>query len=402
MGHAETWGAEITPGLLERGAELEQRLGLELEFNESPGVWLGRQLMRLGEIDRPHAIFEALEAKAAARGDEVTRTLLLWYRSLVDWYAGRWQRALEFAAAANELGEQSQFAHNLAWAGRVRGLLEADLGLVEEARASANDALDASRGDEIFTIASLGVLGRLELELGNVDVGCGLSARITRTAARRRRERSGAPRLGGHDRDTRRAGRARAGRCLPGAVRAACAAARKPVGDRCGGALPRPAAAPRRATSTAAFEAFERALAELEAHPYPLERGRTLLCLGTVRRQAQQKKAAREALEQALAIFEELGARLWAEKARAELRRVSGRRGASEELTETELRVAALAAQGQTNKEIAAELFMGVSTVEMHLSRVYRKLGVRRAELGAALAMAQGEAATNMDEAAQT
>ena len=150
------------------------------------------------------------------------------------------------------------------------------------------------------------------------------------------------------------------------------------------------------------LQAFERGLAELEAYPYPLERGRTLLCLGTVRRQAQQKKAAREALEQALAIFEELGARLWAEKARGELRRVSGRRGASEELTETELRVAALAAQGQTNKEIAAELFMGVSTVEMHLSRVYRKLGVRRAELGAALAMAQGEAATNMDEAAQT
>ena len=53
-------------------------------------------------------------------------------------------------------------------------------------------------------------------------------------------------------------------------------------------------------------------------------------------------------------------------------------------MTETEHRVAELAAQGRTNKEIAAELFMGVSTVESHLSHVYRKLGVRRAELGPA------------------
>jgi DNA-binding NarL/FixJ family response regulator len=65
------------------------------------------------------------------------------------------------------------------------------------------------------------------------------------------------------------------------------------------------------------------------------------------------------------------------------LKRVSGRRAQSrDELTDAEQRVAELAAQGKKNKEIAAALFLGVSTVEMHLSRVYRKLGVRsRTEL---------------------
>ena len=109
-----------------------------------------------------------------------------------------------------------------------------------------------------------------------------------------------------------------------------------------------------------------------------------------VRRQAQQKRAAREDIEAALATFDELGAALWAEKARAELGRISGRAPASEELTETERRVAELAAQGRTNKEIAAELYMGVSTVEAHLSHVYRKLGVRRAELATQLSPRSG------------
>src|SRR5207244_75132 len=122
----------------------------------------------------------------------------------------------------------------------------------------------------------------------------------------------------------------------------------------------------------AAIATFEQSLA---GHSFPFERGRTLLCLGVVRRQAQQKKAARAALEQALAAFDELGARPWADKARAELRRISGRRPADDALTETETRVAELAALGRSNKEIAAELYMGVSTVEQHLSRVYRKLG---------------------------
>jgi DNA-binding NarL/FixJ family response regulator len=130
------------------------------------------------------------------------------------------------------------------------------------------------------------------------------------------------------------------------------------------------------------------------------ECGRTLLALGSTRRRAKQKRAAREALEQALALFEELGARLWAAKAREELARIGGRRPASKNLTETERRVASLAAEGHSNKEIAAALFVSVHTVEAHLSRIYRKLEIRsRAELGRRIAAS--EDATIEDTAAK-
>jgi DNA-binding NarL/FixJ family response regulator len=86
-------------------------------------------------------------------------------------------------------------------------------------------------------------------------------------------------------------------------------------------------------------------------------------------------------------IFGELGARLWAERASAELGRISGGSAAStDDLTETEARVAALVAVGRANKQVAAELHITVRTVESNLTRIYRKLGVRsRTELAAKL-----------------
>jgi ATP/maltotriose-dependent transcriptional regulator MalT len=116
------------------------------------------------------------------------------------------------------------------------------------------------------------------------------------------------------------------------------------------------------------------------SQPEPELSTRQTLCNGVARRHGNQKATARASLEDALAIFEQLGARLWADKARTELRRISGRRAAGEQLTEAELQVATLAAHGESNRHIAAALYMGLSTVEAHLSRVYRKLGVGRAE----------------------
>jgi DNA-binding CsgD family transcriptional regulator len=125
-----------------------------------------------------------------------------------------------------------------------------------------------------------------------------------------------------------------------------------------------------------AWNAFERALDSQRRISEPYELARTLLAYGTARRRAKSRGQARELLEEALAIFEHLGAKLWVERVRGELARVGGSRRPADELTATEQRVAELVAGGRSNKAVAGELFMSVKTVEGNLSRIYRKLGV--------------------------
>ena len=131
-----------------------------------------------------------------------------------------------------------------------------------------------------------------------------------------------------------------------------------------------------------AVAVLEDALGAHDRLPQPVERARTLLALGTALRLARRKRLARETLEEALATFERVGTPLWAEKARAELARIGGRKAAGDGLTATEQKIAALVAAGRSNKEVAAELFVAPRTVEGHLSHIYEKLGITsRAQL---------------------
>ena len=126
---------------------------------------------------------------------------------------------------------------------------------------------------------------------------------------------------------------------------------------------------------------LERAVAQHEEVGDPFGAARALLSLGVVRRRARKKRDARAAIQAALAGFEELGSATWAEKARGELGSIGGRTR-EEGLTPAERRVADLVAEGRTNREVAAALFVTERTVASHLSHVYAKLGVRsRTEL---------------------
>jgi ATP/maltotriose-dependent transcriptional regulator MalT len=138
---------------------------------------------------------------------------------------------------------------------------------------------------------------------------------------------------------------------------------------------------------------FAESLAALvKVGPIAFEQARTLLCSGEAMRRNRRPAAAREPLHEALTLFESLGARPWAARARAELaasgvkdQRVRMAASAAmrlEELSPQELQVARIAARGQNNIEVAAALFVSRKTVEAHLTRVYRKLGIRsRTEL---------------------
>jgi DNA-binding CsgD family transcriptional regulator len=148
-----------------------------------------------------------------------------------------------------------------------------------------------------------------------------------------------------------------------------------------------------RATIAAAAGAYDRAVSlcerslELQGRlPEPFDLAHTRLVLGTVLRRAQKKARAREALQAAVDEFDAIGARVWRDKANAELRRIGGRAPARN-LTATEEKIAALVATGRTNQEVATALFMSPKTVEWNLSKIYRKLDVSsRVELAAKLA----------------
>ena len=131
---------------------------------------------------------------------------------------------------------------------------------------------------------------------------------------------------------------------------------------------------------------LQRAVDQHEEVGDPFGRARALLGLGIVRRRARQKRGAREAIEAALAGFEQLGAATWVEKARSELGQIGGRTR-QEGLSAAERRVAVLVAEGHTNREVAAALFLTERTIASHLTHIYAKLGIRsRTELARLLA----------------
>jgi DNA-binding CsgD family transcriptional regulator len=334
--------------------------------------------MCLSDFDAARPLLADADNRAKATGDEGTRAHVLFHRFQVEWFTGCWAEADELATQALDLADQLRDDQYRVIALYARAHLDAHLGRDEPARTGATEAVAIADAvsDALFALQSRTVLGFLALSRGDAAAADrelrGLPAWLYSNGWREPTDFAWAnaieAMIGIGD--------------LPEAetwlerYEDLAARSRRPwalaTAARSRGLL-----LEARGNIEGAREALGRALAEHARMRCPFERGRTLLAAGSIRRRAREKRSARENLEEAHRIFESVGARLWSGRAGDELARISGRRPAASNLTTTETRLAALAAEGLSNKEIAAALHISVHTVEAHLTRIYRKLGIR-------------------------
>jgi DNA-binding CsgD family transcriptional regulator len=298
----------------------------------------------------------------------------------LDFRVGRWVPALANAHEAIALFEETRVPAERGHACATLARIEAALGRDDECRAHAREAFDADTASGLLmaTAYAGAALGLLELGRGNpADAIVALEPveRILRDGE------IGEPWIVHAVPDlieayVRADETARASATLDmfetqaeatGRISARAAAA------RCRGML----------TIGPAFEeSFRDALALHAQVPTPFEHGRTELAYGERLRRAGRRTEARERLRSALQTFDRLGAEPWSERARVELRASgqtvrAGEQRTIDMLTPQELQVAALVADGATNRETAAALFLSVKTIEFHLGHVYEKLGIR-------------------------
>jgi hypothetical protein len=219
IGLIETWALEVTSGLLEDGLSIEERLEQPLVFHDSPRLILAVRLLSVSdEFERARELLGALEEGVVARGDEHTRAWIVLQLVPLEYYSGHLQRALELAAAALDVAEQIGERQYEGMVCAYKAHIETDLGLVEDARATAKRGLACTRQirDEIFTVFNLAALGAVEGALGNDEQAAAKRSRPARPArldgfSSARADRSVAER----DRDADRGRRARAGAGLP-------------------------------------------------------------------------------------------------------------------------------------------------------------------------------------------
>jgi DNA-binding CsgD family transcriptional regulator len=333
-------------------------------------------------FDQARTEFLTALAMAAPSGDEWSRAAMLVHVAELECRAGNWDAAAAHARQCSLLTQDA--AHGQPGLARyAEAMVAVRQGDLARARSLAGEGvrLADAGADELYRIQNAGVLAHAAVALGEwAEAAALLREMPDHLIALGWREPTVFPLWPDAIESLMAVGELDLATRYLGIYAANADAYARPTAQataaRCTGLLQAT-----RGDLPGALEALANAVSLHERSPDRYELGRTLFALGATRRRARMKRAARQGLDGALAIFEELGSPVWADRVRSEIARIGGR-VATTELTRAEERVAELAARGSTNRAIASELFLTESTVEAHLSRVYRKVGVRsRAEL---------------------
>lgn len=367
---------------------LERAVDVLLAPSEPSLLQLHNAGVALGLLERT-AEGDALLLRASriARQEGGPRAVLtaLTQLTLFDVHAGRWKLAAahgeEGLALAGQLGHVDQHASIAIELARIDAARGAEVRCRE--RVTEGVRLADEHGIVTARVAAEIVLGELELSLG----------RSTEAIEQLQRSAAEVERLGIHDRYTTphpslvealvRSGR----RDESADVLARYAAIALGGTPLWGGALLARGKGMLAEHDDEADEHFDEALRLHARVEDCFQHARTLLAYGERLRRGGRRQGARARLRSALELFQELEARPWAERTEQELR-ASGERlrrresTEAEQLTPQELQIALQVAEGRTNKDVGAALFLSHKTVEFHLSRIYRKLDLNsRAEL---------------------
>jgi DNA-binding CsgD family transcriptional regulator len=352
-----------------------------------PNLMFGVMLKWMCEYEASRMKFEEMRKYSVESGEESPLAFLLYHMSELECWTGNMAIAEEYATQSCDLAVQTGQQATLPVSLYSLALVHAHRGRLDEAKARAEEGLalaESTSGAWFRILQNLGVLGFVELSAGNPAGAWSHYRRIGELSFA-----AGLVELG-------------LVRWHPDAVECLLALGETDEARRVLDDLDQRAenlhhpwglatAARCRGLLLGAGGDLEGALDTLRSAvdlhrglPQPFELGRTLLALGTTERRARQTREARVSLQRAVRIFGTLENPVWAERAQAQLSRIGGRAPQPGALTPTEERVAELVMMGRTNREVARELFISLKTVEVNLTRIYAKLGVRsRTELAA-------------------
>jgi ATP/maltotriose-dependent transcriptional regulator MalT len=377
-------GDGLDEASLVRALELEDhRADIPMAFR--PRMQNAMLLGWTGQLDQAHQELASIRRRCVERGDENELMFVAVHSFLVDIWRGDFAGASLLAEDTMERALQLGGDVPLFVAMTLRASLAALAGQEDEARRATAAALEACQrcGANLLVVWTITTLGFLEVSLGNYEAVLSAVAPLLASleAAPNATEIPAASFVPDAVESLIALGRLDDAEALVNVLE--CNGARLDrawmlaVGGRCRAML-----LAAHGDIEAASEAARTAMGHHDRLAMPFERARTQLVVGQIQRRQRQREAGSATLRQALATFEDLGMPLWAERARADLKRASGIRTHAD-LTASEQRVAELAATGITNREVAAALFISPKTVEANMSRVYRKLNIRsRAELG--------------------